>query len=232
MTRSTIRIAIDGPAGTGKSTIARLLARRIGAAYLDTGAMYRTATLAVLRAGIAPHNSDAVVAATANLDLAIGNNPEYTEVSLNGEDVSAEIRTAPVTAAVSAVSAIGEVRTNMVNLQRTLAGEGRSVVLEGRDIGTVVLPDAEVKVYLTATPEVRARRRTEQDRAAGRAANYDEVLAAVIERDRQDSSRTQSPLRPAADATIIDTSELSVEDVLERLVGMAERAAAERTAQQ
>lgn len=220
--RPSRRIAIDGPAGTGKSTLARTLARRVGGAYLDTGAMYRVATLHVLREGIDPEDGEAVSAATADLPLEIGTDAGAERILLASEDVSEEIRTAPVTANVSAVSAVAQVRENLVRLQRRLAAGGGTVVLEGRDIGTVVLPDAEVKVYLTASPEVRARRRTDQDRAAGRAAEYDEVLAAVIERDRKDSTRAASPLRPAVDAVVIDTSDLTLEEVLDRLVALAE----------
>ncbi|MFL0580808.1 (d)CMP kinase [Dietzia sp. 179-F 9C3 NHS] len=216
------RIAIDGPAGTGKSTLARTLADRLGGAYLDTGAMYRVATLQVLRAGIDPEDPDAVIAATADLPLEIGTDAGAERVLLAGEDVSEEIRTARVTGAVSAVSAVPEVRENLVALQRRLAADGGTVVLEGRDIGTVVLPDAEVKVYLTASPEVRARRRTDQDLAAGREADYDEVLAAVLERDRKDSSRAASPLRPADDAIVVDTSGLTLDEVLDRLVELVE----------
>ncbi|HJC29354.1 MAG TPA: (d)CMP kinase [Candidatus Dietzia intestinipullorum] len=216
------RIAIDGPAGTGKSTLARLLAGRLGGAYLDTGAMYRVATLQLLRAGIDPGDTGAVVDATADLPMEIGTDAGAERILLAGEDVGAEIRTARVTAAVSAVSAVPEVRENLVDLQRRLASGGGTVVLEGRDIGTVVLPDAEVKVFLTASPEIRARRRTEQDLAAGREAHYDEVLAAVIERDRKDSTRAASPLRPAADAVVVDTSDLSLDEVLDHLVALAE----------
>lgn len=218
-----VRVAIDGPAGTGKSTLARLLAKRIGAAYLDTGAMYRAATLTCLEAGVDPADAEAVVATTADLDLEIGSDPESTQVLLGGRDVSQAIRTAEVTANVSAVSAIRQVRENLVALQRKLAAGDRSVVLEGRDIGTVVLPEAECKVYLTASPEVRARRRHEQDLAAGREADYEQTLAAVIERDRKDSSRAESPLRPAADAVQVDTSDLSIDEVLDRLAELVEQ---------
>lgn len=216
------RIAIDGPAGTGKSTLARSLAARLGGAYLDTGAMYRVATLQVLRAGIDPDDADAVIASSTDLPMEIGTDAGSERILLGGEDVSEEIRTARVTAGVSAVSAVPEVRVNLVELQRRLASGGGTVVLEGRDIGTVVLPDAEVKVYLTASPEIRARRRTEQDRLAGRRADYDEVLAAVVERDHKDSTRAASPLMPAADAIIIDTSDLTLDEVLDRLVALAE----------
>lgn len=224
------RIAIDGPAGTGKSTLARTLAGRVGGAYLDTGAMYRAATLQVLRAGIDPEDAGAVIDATADLPLQIGTDAGSERILLDGEDVSEEIRTARVTANVSAVSAVPQVRENLVRLQRRLASDGGTVVLEGRDIGTVVLPDAEVKVYLTASPEVRARRRTDQDRAAGRPADYDEVLAAVIERDRKDSTRAASPLRPADDAVVIDTSDLTLDEVLDRLVALTEGTAASQGA--
>lgn len=216
------RIAIDGPAGTGKSTLARTLAARLGGAYLDTGAMYRVATLRVLRAGIDPEDSAAVITATADLPLEIGTDAGSERILLAGEDVSEEIRTEYVTVNVSAVSAVSEVRENLVELQRRLASAGGTVVLEGRDIGTVVLPDAEMKVYLTASAEIRARRRTDQDLAAGRDADYDSVLAAVIERDRKDSTRAASPLRPAEDAVVIDTSDLTLDEVLDRLVALAE----------
>ncbi|WP_445227983.1 bifunctional cytidylate kinase/GTPase Der [Corynebacterium sp. USCH3] len=219
-------VAVDGPSGTGKSTVSRLLARAAGAKYLDTGAMYRVATLHVLRAGIDPGNSAAVVAATADLPLLVNEDPASTEVLLDGEDVSAEIRGPEVTAHVSAVSAIPEVRENLVALQRSLALRAGRCVVEGRDIGTAVFPEVPCKVFMTASAEVRARRRFVQDVAAGRDTDFDEVLADVERRDAADSSRAVSPLRPAVDATVLDTGDMDVEQVLAELTRLAADSAA------
>jgi cytidylate kinase len=214
-------VAIDGPSGTGKSTVSRALARAAGAKYLDTGAMYRVATLHVLRAGIDPQDATAVAAATEDLPIEVNEDPSSTSVLLAGEDVSGEIRGPEVTAHVSAVSAVPEVRANLVALQRSLAlGAGRCVV-EGRDIGTAVLPDAACKVFMTAGAEIRARRRYDQDIAAGREADFDAVLADVERRDAADSSRTVSPLRPAEDATLLDTGDMTIDEVLAELGRLA-----------
>ncbi|MDK8624974.1 (d)CMP kinase [Corynebacterium appendicis] len=218
-------LAVDGPSGTGKSTTCRALAKQLDAKYVDTGAMYRVATLAVLRAGIDPGNTDAVIDATRDLPLEISDDPDSTEVILDGENVAGEIRGREVTQNVSAVSAIPEVRTNLVELQRKLAREAHRAIVEGRDIGTVVLVDAPAKAFLTASPEVRATRRYSQDIAAGRDADYDTVLADVIRRDELDSSRATSPLRPADDAKIIDTSEMDKDEVLGALISLIERSA-------
>ncbi|MEY8565556.1 bifunctional cytidylate kinase/GTPase Der [Corynebacteriaceae bacterium 7-707] len=214
-------VAVDGPSGTGKSTVSRLLARRANAKYLDTGAMYRVATLHVLRAGIDPGNTGAVVAATADLPLLVNEDPASTEVLLDGEDVSSEIRGPEVTAHVSAVSAIPEVRENLVALQRSLALRAGRCIVEGRDIGTAVFPDVPCKVFMTASAEVRARRRYVQDVAAGRDVDFDVVLADVERRDAADSSREVSPLRPAEDAVVLDTGDLDVEEVLAELTRLA-----------
>ncbi|AWB83973.1 (d)CMP kinase [Corynebacterium liangguodongii] len=218
-------VAVDGPSGTGKSTTCRALAKELDAKYVDTGAMYRVATLAVLRAGIDPADSSAVIEATRELPLEVADDPDSTEVVLAGEDVSREIRGPEVTRSVSAVSAIPEVRENLVALQRSLAARAHRAIVEGRDIGTVVLVDAPVKVFLTASAEVRARRRFDQDVAAGREVDFDTVLADVQRRDELDSSRAVSPLKPAEDATIIDTSEMDRDEVLAALIALIERSA-------
>lgn len=216
-------VAIDGPSGTGKSTVSRRLAQIADAKYLDTGAMYRVATLHVLRNGIDPESedfADAVIAATADLPLVVNEDPTSTEVLLDGEDVSGEIRGADVTQHVSAVSAIPEVRENLVALQRSLALDAGRCVVEGRDIGTAVFPEAACKIYMTASAEIRARRRYDQDVSAGREVDFDAVLADVERRDAADSSRTVSPLRPANDANLIDTGDMDVDQVLDTIVGL------------
>ncbi|MCQ4624714.1 (d)CMP kinase [Corynebacterium sp. CCUG 69979] len=218
-------LAVDGPSGTGKSTTCRTLAKQLDAKYVDTGAMYRVATLAVLRAGVDPADTDAVIEVTRDLPLEVSDDPDSTEVLLGGENVAREIREREVTQNVSAVSAIPEVRVNLVELQRKLAHDAHRAIVEGRDIGTVVLIDAPAKAFLTASPEVRATRRYNQDTAAGRDVDYDTVLADVIRRDELDSSRATSPLRPAEDAAVIDTSEMSKDDVLDSLIGLIERSA-------
>lgn len=213
-------LAVDGPSGTGKSTTCRALAKQLDAKYVDTGAMYRVATLAVLREGVDPADTAAVIAATANLPLGVSDDPDSTEVLLGGEDVSRVIREDEVTRNVSAVSAIPEVRENLVALQRKLAREAHRAIVEGRDIGTVVLADAPAKAFMTASAEVRAQRRQTQNEKAGIASDYETVLADVQRRDAADSSRKASPLRPAEDATLVDTSNMSPEDVLEALINV------------
>ena len=218
-------LAVDGPSGTGKSTTCRALAKQLDAKYVDTGAMYRVATLAVLREGVDPADTAAVIAATANLPLGVSDDPDSTEVLLGGEDVSRVIREDEVTRNVSAVSAIPEVRENLVALQRKLAREAHRAIVEGRDIGTVVLADAPAKAFMTASAEVRAQRRQTQNEKAGIASDYETVLADVQRRDAADSSRKASPLRPAEDATLVDTSNMSPEDVLQALINVVKESA-------
>jgi CMP/dCMP kinase len=208
-------IALDGPSGTGKSTVARRLADRLGARYLDTGAMYRAVTLAVLRAGIDPSDEAAVGATAGAARLELSTDPHEPATWLDGQRVDAEIRSNDVTAAVSAVSAVAIVRQHLVAQQRQLIADG-SIVVEGRDIGTVVWPEARPKVYLTAQAQIRAQRR-----AAELATDQvTEVAAAITRRDTYDSARSTSPLTRADDAVELDTTYLSIDEVVQRLVDM------------
>lgn len=220
-------VALDGPSGTGKSTVARRLAGRLGAGYLDTGAMYRAVTLAVLRADVDPQDAARVAELAGTLAVEIGSDPAVQSVRLGGEDVATEIRDQPVTLAVSAVSAVPRVRELMVAEQQRIIVEVLDrlggIVVEGRDIGAVVAPDARLKVYLTASSEERAKRRTRQDTRAGRTSTVDETRLDVDRRDRLDSSRAVSPLRRADDAVELDTSNLDAWGVVDTLLGMVER---------
>jgi len=211
-------IAIDGPAASGKSTAGYMLAKELGFLYLDTGCMYRAATLAALRAGIDPGDEEAVTALSSQLDLRIKpasgetDGRQYT-VLLDGDDVTWELRSPAVDAHVSAVSSYAGVREEMVRRQREIAKQG-AVVMVGRDIGTVVVPDAPLKLYITASPEERARRRWMDRLAQGHEADYAEILADVNRRDQFDSSRKHSPLRPAEDAVIINNTDTDSRSVL------------------
>ena len=217
-------VAIDGPAGAGKSTASRRLAARLGFAMVDTGAIYRAVALAASRAGVAFDDDRGLERLLPSLaihfDPPPAGNPEAGQrVLLGGEDVSALIRTPPMSLGASAVSARPVVRAGLLELQRRLAAApgNRGAVLEGRDIGTVVFPDADAKFFLSARPEVRARRRFEELRAKGDPATFEQVLADQLKRDRDDSQRAVAPLRAAADAVTVDTSDLSLDEVVERL---------------
>lgn len=209
-------VAVDGPAGTGKSTVARRLAASLGAQYLDTGAMYRAAALGVLRAGADPWEPTLVYEVVAQRHIEVGTDPDIPRVLLDGEDVAGEIRGPAVTTAVSPVSAVSEVRHLLVAQQRRIiraATAGGGIVVEGRDIGTVVVPDAPLKVFLTADAAQRAARRAAQDGVEDVA----EVRRDVERRDRFDSSRAASPLCAAEDAVELDTTALDVDAVLRRV---------------
>jgi len=221
----SLAIAIDGPAGTGKSSVSRGLARALGARYLDTGAMYRIVTLSVLRAGIDLTDPAAIGTVAAEVELAVGYDPDEDRSYLAGEDVSTEIRGDEANRAVSAVSAVPAVRARLVALQRELAQGAGSVVVEGRDIGTVVLPYADVKIFLTASAETRARRRNDQNVANGLGDDYEGVLADVQRRDHLDSTRAVSPLRAADDALVVDTSDMSEPEVIAHLLELVEQRA-------
>jgi CMP/dCMP kinase len=217
------QITLDGPSGTGKSSVARAVAARLGAAYLDTGAMYRAATVAVLDAGVDPADAEAVAAVVAAARIEVGTTAGEELVQVDGVDVAVRIRSAEVTRAVSPVSAVPAVRRQLVDQQRALVAAAGAVVVEGRDIGTVVLPDATLKIYLTAAPEVRAERRAMQ--LGLREPEEIAALAADLRRrDEHDSSRADSPLRPAADAIIVDSTDLDREAVVARVCELAGKA--------
>jgi CMP/dCMP kinase len=220
-------IALDGPSGTGKSTVARRLAGSLGAGYLDTGAMYRAVTLAVLRSGVATDDEQAVLSIAENVDLTFSTDPAHQEVLLGGENVGDEIRGQAVTLAVSAVSAVAAVRALLVALQvRTIARvceERGGIVVEGRDIGTVVAPDAGLKVYLTASADARARRRSRQDNESGHGMSLDETRQDVDRRDRLDSGRAASPLQAADDAVVLDTTDLDLDGVLAEILALVDQ---------
>ena len=207
----SIIVTLDGPGGTGKSTVSRVVAREAGLPHLDTGAFYRAATLAVIEAGVDPSDEAAVVAVVSKAVMG----QERDRMFLDGRDVSMEIRGEPVTAAVSAVSAHPGVRELLVDMQRVWVGEHGGGVVEGRDIGSVVFPDADVKVFLDASPEVRARRRSQQT-----GEGIEEVLADLNRRDRLDSTRQASPLTVPDGAVVVDTSELTFEEVVQRLLAL------------
>ena len=214
-----LQLRFDGPAGAGKSSVAKAAARELGFVYVDTGALYRTIALYVLRQGVDPHDAAKVEALLPEIHIGM----EYTEqgqkMVLNGEDVTGLIRTPEVSMATSTCSAIPAVRAYLLQLQRDLA-EQNNVLMDGRDIGTVVLPKAQLKVFLTASPEERARRRVRQLEESGQKADYESILRDIEQRDYQDSHRETAPLRPAEDSVLLDTSEDSFERSVERLVGL------------
>lgn len=215
------RIAIDGPGGAGKSSVAKLIAKKLGIIYVDTGALYRAIGLSALKAQIAPTDREAVTNLLSSLDIQL----KFTDrqiLLVNGEDVSDKIRTPEVSMAASAVSAIPEVRASLLRLQQDLASR-QSVIMDGRDIGTVIIPDAELKIFLTASPEARAKRRYEELCAKGIETTYDAVLSEMNERDRNDSSRAIAPCVPAKDATVLDNSHLDLEGTAAQIISLVEQ---------
>jgi len=206
-------IAIDGPSGSGKSTLGRMLARALGLLYLDTGSMYRAVALAVIEADVDPSDTGAVTALANSLEIDLPGDPESLTVLLDGRNVTDQIRTEPVTAISSVISSIPGVRRAMVARQRAMGQRG--AVLNGRDIGTVVFPDADIKFFLTAAPEERAERRYKEHQEA---ASLAETLTEMIERDKRDSTRADSPLKIPEDAIIVDSTGKSVEEVFELMM--------------
>ena len=219
-------VAIDGPAGSGKSTVAKLTAAEVNLMYIDTGAMYRALTLKALRAGVGPGDAEglASLAGKTVIEQEQDQAGTGTRTFLDGNDVTAEIRMPDVTAAVSAVSSHPNVRKLLVDKQRYLAGQAeRGAIIEGRDVGTVVFPDADVKIFMDAAAGERARRRTRDMAAAGVDADENQIRKAIMERDGLDSSREASPLVKAKDAVVLDTTSLSVEETVAKLVDMVKR---------
>lgn len=211
-------VAVDGPAGSGKSTVSRRLAAALEARYLDTGAMYRAVTWAVLQAGVDPTDASAVVKVLDTLHVDVGTDPADPRVAVDGTPVDREIRGAAVTAAVSAVAAVPAVRTTLVAEQRRIIAAGGpppGIVVEGRDIGTVVAPDAMVKVFLTASDDERARRRSTE-----RGTDVAATVADLQRRDNLDSTRDVSPLQQASDAVVVDTTTLGIDEVVDRLFAL------------
>lgn len=218
-----MKIAIDGPAGAGKSTVARMAAEQLGFLYVDTGAMYRAVGLYALRQGADPHSAEAVAALLPGIDLGLTYQDGVQRILLNGEDVSAAIRTPDASMAASAVSAHPAVRAFLLDRQRAL-GRDRSVVMDGRDIGTVIFPDAEVKIFMTASAEERAGRRCRELREKGQDADFNAVLADIRARDYSDSHRAAAPLRPAEDAVTLDTTAMSLEKSVQEVLRIVKQA--------
>jgi cytidylate kinase len=212
-----INIAIDGPAGAGKSTIAKRVAKELSYIYVDTGAMYRAMALYLHRNGIDADDTQRIAAACTGADISIEYRDGEQVVLLGGENVNPYLRTQEVSAMASRSSAVPQVRTRLVELQQELAA-ARNVVMDGRDIGTVVLPDAQVKIYLTASVEVRARRRFLELQEKGEQAVLEEIAAEIAERDHRDMTREVSPLRQAEDAVLVDTSDMGIDEVAERIL--------------
>lgn len=215
-------VAVDGPSGSGKSTVSRRLAQALGAAYLDTGAMYRAVTWAVLRAGVDPADGAAVAAVAQETTLVSTTDPAVPSIEVDGTVVDAQIRGAEVTGAVSAVSAVPAVRSLLVAQQRAIIDSSASIVVEGRDIGSVVAPDADLKVFLTASADARARRRS-----AEQATDVAATAADLARRDRLDSSRALDPLAQAPDAVVLDSTELGIDEVVHQLLELLAHAGAE-----
>ena len=216
----SIAVAIDGPAGAGKSTIARASAASLGFIYVDTGALYRSIGLNALRKGVDLADSTAIEKSLEGLEVELSFDDNGAQiVLLNGEDVSSLIRTPEVSMSASKVSAVPAVRAFLLDLQRNMA-KTQSVIMDGRDIGTVVLPDAQVKIFLTASPEIRAKRRYDELIEKGQDVKYEDVLADVIERDYNDSHREIAPLKPADDSKLADTSGLTLEESIELIINI------------
>lgn len=212
-------IAIDGPAGAGKSTIAKLVAKEKGYIYVDTGAMYRGLAIYFLKKGIQPDEKEKIIDACKDAEVSIGYEDGAQQIYLNGENITAMLREEAVGNMASISSAVPEVRAKLLDLQRNLAKE-KDVVMDGRDIGTHVLPNADVKIYLTASVECRANRRFKELTEKGIACNYDEIAQDIQERDTRDMNREIAPLKKADDAVLVDSSDMTIEEVVKAITGL------------
>ncbi|MBO5037826.1 MAG: (d)CMP kinase [Clostridia bacterium] len=213
----TVNIAIDGPAGAGKSSLAKGLARCLGYTYIDTGALYRSVAYEVLCRNISPNDVEQIKQILPEVKVSFRHVDGVQRVFVNGEDVSEKIRTNEISSAASIVSAIPEVRSFLLDLQRNIAKE-QNIVMDGRDIGTVVLPDAAVKIFLTASTQDRAKRRFEEQKDTEHAVSYEEILNSMLERDKNDSERDIAPLKPAADAILLDNSGFQPNETLDSVL--------------
>lgn len=220
MEQKSFNIAIDGPAGAGKSTIARLAAKRLGFVYVDTGAMYRAIALYFLRKGIRPEDVQTIASLVQGAEITIRYVDGTQQVILNGEDVSGQIRTEEVGNMASATSAIPAVRAHLLELQRNVAASA-NVIMDGRDIGTCILPDADVKIFLTASTSVRAMRRYRELQEKGMMCNLEEIEQDIIERDARDMNRETAPLKQAEDAMLLDSSDMTLEQVVQAVLEAA-----------
>ena len=212
-----IKIALDGPSGAGKSTVAKAISKRLGIVYVDTGALYRSIGLYIQRLGVDKTDKERIITELKNISLSLKFENGVQSVILNGEDVSGLIRTGEIAMYASAVSAIPEVRSFLLDTQRDIANKN-SVIMDGRDIGTVILPDAEVKIFMVASPEARAKRRYLELIEKGESCTLESVLADIIERDKNDSTRAVAPAIPAEDAVFLDNSDLDIEGTVDKAV--------------
>lgn len=222
-------IAVDGPSGAGKSTLGKMLAKKLGLLYLDTGAMYRAVAFAVLQQNV-DEDENKIIEIAQNSNIELIGEPENLQVLLNGKDISSLIRTNEVGQMASIVSTISEVRRILVRRQQELGNSGTGCVLDGRDIGTVVFPNADVKFFLTATPEARARRRYEEDLQRGLNVTYEKTLEEINLRDERDKTRADSPLTVADDAVLVETSNLNLDEVFAKMISIIEEKTAKATA--